>query len=138
MKDRLRDIIIGILTSTVMIFIGYNLNDYLAKERISIEHVEFLPEMNVLSRNPQIFSHLINSQQFTTWLFYLQTTAVQNLFSSPNMKGTYSPSEVKTLITSTKEFINFLHKDSEDCRVLENKLKDYQVLFYKNILSGKD
>lgn len=126
MKDKVRDIIIGILTGTVMIFIGYNLNDYLAKERISIEHVEFLPEMNMLSRDPKIFSQLINSPQFNSWLIFLQTSAVQNLFFTPK-KETYSPSEVNILITSTKEFIKFLHKDTEACRILEKKLKNYEI-----------
>ena len=124
MKGKIRDIIIGILTGTLMIFIGYSLNDYLAKERISIEHVEFLPEKNRLSRNPEIFSHLMNSDQYSNWLINLQTRTVQKLIYSRD-KENYSPSEVNILIASTKEFIKFLIEDSKACRKLEQNIKNY-------------
>jgi hypothetical protein len=126
MKGKVRDIIIGILTGTVMIFIGYNLNDYLAKERISIEHVEFVPEMKMLSVKPKFFSPVINSQRFSMWLSFLQTGAVQKLFYT-FQKDAYSPSEVNILVTAIKEFIKYLDKDFQDSRILERKLKKYKI-----------
>jgi len=122
-SGKIRDIIIGLLVSTIMIFIGYKLNDYFARERVSIEYVEFLPEMNYLPYKADMFSRLIENRQFRYWLSRAPIVRYDLFMGPPNF---FTPSQVKTLISVMEEFVQFVREDSGASKKLKATLKNVQ------------
>lgn len=73
MKQRIREILIGglfvLLSSPITIFIGYQLNNYLARDKITIEHVDLLAETKKMPFLEKEFRQLLESDSFDRYLW---------------------------------------------------------------------
>jgi len=119
MNAKMRDIVIGILTSTMMIFIGYGLNDYLSRDRISIESVEFEPEMSELTyRTTTPFQRLMQNRVFLGWLGFSKSKDEGAVFDQEHKDG-LSAYEARQVAVILKQFLEFEDKSLGDLKKID-------------------
>lgn len=121
MNAKMRDVAIGILSSTIMILIGYQLNDYLARDRISIELVDFQPEMRGFPYRTPEFQQLMRNNVFEGWLQFSKGKDQLEVFDQEHT-DTLSASETGDLVVTLKQFLEFDQKHLEVLKKLAARM----------------
>lgn len=65
--DFLRTTLVGLLTSIVLIIVGYKLNDWMSRDRLTIEYIQFKPQSQSLQSKPETAGELQRNPEFAQW-----------------------------------------------------------------------
>jgi hypothetical protein len=67
MSESLRNSMLALVVSIVMVIVGYKLNDFMSRDRLTVEYVQFKPQTASLPPKAEQANELSRNSQFLQW-----------------------------------------------------------------------